>query len=61
MQILNHHKWIKLPTGFRSYVCQKCGCERLWDNKTQRYIYTKYWKSYFFVPECNILTDKQWK
>lgn len=58
MQVLNHHDWRKAP-GFRNFTCKKCGCERNWNG--QRYIYTKFSKSYFTVPECNNLTDIQWK
>ena len=51
MQLLNHHDWIKSP-GFRNFRCRKCGAERNWDGTTQRYIYTKFDKAYYTVPDC---------
>jgi hypothetical protein len=49
MKLLNHHKW--KHTGWRAYRCD-CGAERVWDNTSQRYIFTKFGKGTYTVPDC---------
>lgn len=50
MQLLNHHTWKQ--RSWRNYVCTDCGAERVWDNNLQRYLYTKFGKSFYLCPDC---------
>jgi hypothetical protein len=50
MRLLNHHTWKE--RGWRDYICSDCGCTRVWDQTLQRYIYTRFGKSHYTVPEC---------
>jgi hypothetical protein len=50
MKLLNHHTWKQ--RGWRDFICIDCGAERVWDSVSQRYLYTRFGKSYYTVPDC---------
>jgi len=57
MRKITRHRWVALPTHFKTWRCEKCGAVRYWDNILQRICFVKHGKQTYSTPDCNSIIN----